>query len=95
MEFNENVTTADIVKVHADLVSRYVKSNEEIYDAEQLMRASFKIAEETLNQVSSKIIMLSHARQFEVIELLEKIIALTYLTAVLEVIKLEQEQKEM
>lgn len=94
MTIENNTTAQEIAEIHASLLDRYAKSGETIEGADLINEAA---AQNVKNIIRESLIITTHLgpkTQIEILGLIEKIIASSYLAALAEVINKKQEHQE-
>lgn len=86
MEFDKNITMEELVKIHDEIKVKFTKSNERVDNAKELSEAALKTAEDTVKEIVDLISVLNKERQVEIAIKMRKMVAATYLSAVVEVI---------
>lgn len=94
MTIENNATAQEIAEIHASLLDRYIKSNETIEDADIINEAA---SEKVKNIIRESLIITTHLgpkTQIDILSLIEKIMASSYLAALAEVINKKQDHQE-
>lgn len=94
MTIEKNTTAQEIAEIHASLLDRYTKSGETIEGADLINEAAVKNVKGNIDDFLDATTPLGSRNQIEMLGLIEKIIASSYLAAAAEVINKKQEHQE-
>ena len=95
MTIEKNTTAQEIAEIHASLLDRYTKSGETIEGADLINEAAAQNVKNIIRDFLKVTTPLGSRNQLEMLGLIEKIIASSYLAALAEVIKEKQGYQEM
>ena len=94
MTIENNTTAQEIAEIHASLLDRYTKSGETIEGADLINEAAAQNVKNIIRDFLKVTTPLGSRNQIEMLGLIEKIIASSYLAALAEVINKKQEHQE-
>lgn len=95
MTIEYNTTAQEIAEIHASLLDRYAKSGETIEGADLINEAAAQNVKNIIRDFLKVTTPLGSRNQIEMLGLIEKIIASSYLAALAEVIKEKQGHQEV
>lgn len=91
MEFEKSITMEDLAKIHDEITEKFIKSDNRIDNAAEIMEAALKTATDTVNELIDLISPLNEDIKFKAAVKIRKIVVATYLSAAAEVINNKQQ----